>query len=63
MVSAAAVWAADWSIGGASVDAGRLQATRVTPNITAKITENDFLDDIRFIPFESRKDYFANPII
>ena len=63
MVSEAAVWAADWSIGGASVEAGRLQATRVTPNITTKITEKDFLDGILFIPFESRKDYCANPII
>ena len=63
MVSAAAVWAADWSIGGASVEAGRLQATRVNPNITATITKKDLFDDIPFIPFKSMRGYCTNPII
>jgi hypothetical protein len=63
MVSAAAVSAEDWSIGGGSVEAGRLQATRIAPNTAATITKKNLLEFILVIPFKINRCYFANPII
>ena len=63
MVSAAAVCAEDWSIGGASVEAGRLHATRIAPNTTDIITKETLLEVILVIPFKIIRCYFTNPII